>query len=130
MSEPDKAILWARERAARWQDESGGEAGPSYRSGKLDFLLGEEVEGYRAGRAASAERIKALEEAGDLLAWLAKHPEIELSWGDVGDVSECLWRVHVRHGGINDREWRLVDVGHTPTEAITNALALLKEADQ
>ena len=61
MSEPDKAILWARERAARWQDESGGEAGPSYRSGKLDFLLGEEVEGYRAGQAASAERIKALE---------------------------------------------------------------------
>ena len=60
MSEPDKAILWARERAARWQDESGGEAGPSYRSGKLDFLLGEEVEGYRAGQAASAERIKAL----------------------------------------------------------------------
>ncbi len=63
MSEPDKAILWARERAARWQDEGGGEAGPSYRSGKLDGLLGEEVEGYRAGQAASAERIKALEEA-------------------------------------------------------------------
>ena len=63
MSEPDKAILWARERAARWQDEGGGKAGPSYRSGKLDFLLGEEVEGYRAGQAASAERIKALEEA-------------------------------------------------------------------
>jgi hypothetical protein len=121
--------------------------------------------GYRAGQAASAERIKALEhdlmwtdqawesaqesvvygytlmdrqdarikaleEAGDLLAWLAEHPEIELSWGDVGDVSECLWRVHLRHGGINDREWRLVDVGHTPTEALTNARALLKEADQ
>ncbi|MCA2970988.1 MAG: hypothetical protein INH43_20925 [Acidobacteriaceae bacterium] len=62
MTEPDEAILWARERAARWQDENGGEAGPSYRSGKLDFLLGEEVEGYRAGQAASAERIKALEE--------------------------------------------------------------------
>ncbi len=61
MTEPDEAILWARERAARWQDESGGEAGPSYRSGKLDGLLGEEVEGYRAGQAASAERIKALE---------------------------------------------------------------------
>ena len=62
MTEPDEALLWARERAARWQDESGGGAGPSYRSGKLDFLLGEEVEGYRAGQAASAERIKALEE--------------------------------------------------------------------
>ncbi|MCA2970986.1 MAG: hypothetical protein INH43_20915 [Acidobacteriaceae bacterium] len=62
MSEPDEAILWARERAARWQDEGGGLAGPSYRSGKLDDLLGEEVEAYRAGQAASAERIKALEE--------------------------------------------------------------------
>ncbi len=76
MSEPDKAILWARERAARWQDESGGEAGPSYRSGKLDFLLGEEVEGYRAGQAASAERIKALEgllnHAEDLFDWAAQ----------------------------------------------------------
>jgi hypothetical protein len=76
VSEPDKAILWARERAARWQDESGGEAGPSYRSGKLDFLLGEEVEGYRAGQAASAERIKALEgllnHAEDLFDWAAQ----------------------------------------------------------
>ena len=103
MTEPDEAVWFIREREARAQ-------------------------GYRAGQAASAERIKALEEVGDLLAWLAEHPEIELSWGDAGDVSECLWRVHVRHGGINDREWRLVDVGHTPTEALTNARALLKEA--
>jgi len=63
MTEPDEALLWARERAAKWQDEGGGKAGHSYRSGKLDGLLGEEVEGYRAGQAASAERIKALEEA-------------------------------------------------------------------
>lgn len=61
MTEPDEALLWARERAARWQDEGGGEAGPAYRRGGLDFLLGEEVEGYRAGAAASAERIKELE---------------------------------------------------------------------
>ena len=74
MTKPDKAILWARERAARWQDESGGEAGPSYRSGKLDDLLGEEVEGYRAGQAASAERIKALEEEVARLKELALPP--------------------------------------------------------
>jgi hypothetical protein len=87
----------------------------------------------RAALAPFLERIKALEganEGGGLLAWLAEHPELELSWGDVGDVSECLWRVHLRHGGVNDREWRLVDVGHTPTEALTNARNLLKEADQ
>jgi hypothetical protein len=70
------------------------------------------------------------DEAGDLLAWLAEHPEIELSWGDVGDVSEHFWRVHAVSGGINDHEWRLVGSGHTPTEALINARALLKEADQ
>ncbi len=39
------------------------EAGPAYRRGDLDFLLGEEVEGYRAGAAASEARIKELEAA-------------------------------------------------------------------
>jgi hypothetical protein len=63
MTEPDEALLWARERAAQWQDEGGGEAGPAYRRGDLDFLLGEEVEGYRAGAAASEARIKELEAA-------------------------------------------------------------------
>ena len=63
MTEPDEALLWARERAARWQDEGGGEAGPAYRRGDLDFFLGDEVEGYRAGSAASAARIKELEAA-------------------------------------------------------------------
>jgi hypothetical protein len=61
MTKPDEALLWARERAAKWQDEGGGLAGPSYRKGNLDGLLGEEVEGYRAGAAASEARIKALE---------------------------------------------------------------------
>jgi hypothetical protein len=115
MSEPDEALRYAR--------------GQARLGNHRDWL----PEAYRAGQAASAERIKALEEAnegGGLLVWLAEHPELELSWGDFGDVSECLWRVHVRHGGINDREWRLVDVGHTPTEALTNARNLLKEADQ
>ena len=173
MTEPDEALIWARERAkADWlecDDEVGGlhAAAEDFPSGDSDHFEDIEwrAEAYRAGQAASAERIKALEhdlmwtdqawesaqesvvygytlmdrqdarikaleEAGDLLAWLAEHPEIELSWGDVGAVSECLWRVHLRHGGINDREWRLVDVGHTPTEALTNARKLLKEADQ
>jgi len=78
----------------------------------------------------ATERERERVKAGDLLAWLEKHPELELSWGDVGDVSECNWRVHARHGGVNDREWRLVDVGRTPTEALRNARVLLKEDDQ
>ena len=171
MTEPDEATLWAREDWAKIRKAAGGPFqntdAAEIRAGKKDVWgdVTVRAHAYRAGQAASAERIKALEhdlmwtdqawesaqesvvygytlmdrqdarikaleEAGDLLAWLAEHPEIELSWGDVGDVSECLWRVHVRHGGINDREWRLVDVGHTPTEALTNARALLKEADQ
>jgi len=117
MSEPDEALLWARSQVPEYWYEDPGDIEWRARA-------------YRAGQAASAERIKALEEVGGLLAWLAEHPEIELSWGVSGDASECLWRVHSVSGGINDREWRLVDVGHTPTEALTNARNLLKEADQ
>jgi len=85
---------------------------------------------YLAGARMATERERERVKAGDLLAWLEQHPELELSWGDVGDVSECNWRVHARHGGVNDREWRLVDVGRTPTEALRNARVLLKEDDQ
>ena len=134
MSKPDEALMWAREsayqRALEMLDGDEVEALAQLDSEDAGYVIEWLADTYRAGQAASAERIKALEETGDLLAWLAEHPELELSWGDVGDVSECLWRVHVRHGGINDREWRLVDVGHTPTEAMRNARALLKEADQ
>ncbi len=102
MTEPDEAILWARERAAKWQDEGGGKAGPSYRSGKLDGLLGEEVEGYRAGQAASTERIKALEEA----------------------LREVIEDYDWVQGGPGDRDWNVLD------NTIIRARAVLKEADQ
>jgi len=53
MTEPDEALLWAR-------GQNGDPAKPrtvtsSYRAGLM-------AHGYRAGQAASAERIKALEE--------------------------------------------------------------------
>ena len=79
MTEPDEALLWARERAARWQDEGGGEAGPAYRRGDLDFFLGDEVEGYRAGSAASAERIKELEARVAELEWALLETIAEVS---------------------------------------------------
>ena len=129
MTEPDGAILWARERMATRCDEDGfPDLAEGYRRGDRDEALRKDFEAYRAGAVSPWYLAKS--EAGDLLAWLEQHPELELSWGDIGDVSEGNWRVHARHGGVNDREWRLVDVGRTPTEALTNARVQLKEADQ
>ena len=64
MTEPDEAMLWARENLASRCDEDDDPKGAKlYRSGDLDDLIDLTPEAYRAGRAASAERIKALEEA-------------------------------------------------------------------
>ena len=103
MTEPDEALLWARERAAKWQDEGGGLAGPSYRKGNLDGLLGEEGEGYRAGAAASAARIKALEEA---------------LWGALPHLEKCF----THHAWHTERPFE--------PHYIVNIRALLKEGDQ
>ena len=42
----------------------------------------------------------------------------------------CVWRVHRRSGGRNDREWDLIATGATPLEAVTQALALTGQQDQ
>lgn len=101
MTEPDEALLWARERAAQWQDEGGGEAGSAYRRGGLDFLLGEEVEGYRAGAAASEARIKVLEAA-------------------LADTLSGLNYIREFHGTLYGVGW----------ERFKSYRALLKEGDQ
>jgi hypothetical protein len=113
MTEPDEALLWARERAAKWQDEGGGLAGPSYRKGNLDGLLGEELEGYRAGQAASAARIKALEGALSDLFHLCENANEGAFRNGVTDHSNTMDEGEVI-------AWRFMD----------NARALLKEADQ
>jgi hypothetical protein len=69
MTEPDEALIWARERAkADWlecDDETGTlhAAAEDFPSGDSDHFEDIEwrAEAYRAGQAASAERIKALE---------------------------------------------------------------------
>jgi hypothetical protein len=63
MTEPDEALIWARERAARWAEGKRDfvELAPSIRLGKWDLTLKDDADAYRAGQAASAERIKALE---------------------------------------------------------------------
>jgi hypothetical protein len=69
MTEPDEALIWARED---WAKATKGVGGPfqkidaaEIRAGKKDVWgdVTVRAQAYRAGQAASAERIKALEEA-------------------------------------------------------------------
>ena len=63
MTEPDEALLWAREHWATICDEGGfPDEAEAYRRGVKDESLAADALFYRAGQAASAERIKALEE--------------------------------------------------------------------
>jgi len=66
MTEPDEALLWAREDAAQQCEKYGPMPGvdfpAEYRAGLMDVNLDDPIRAYRAGQAASAERIKALEE--------------------------------------------------------------------
>lgn len=54
----------------------------------------------------------------DVLAWLAEHHNLELSY-DGWDTE--AWLVHSVNGGRNDREWKLVSAGRTPALAIAAA---------
>jgi hypothetical protein len=107
MTEPDEALLWARKDYARQRLERG-RSDSKYeaeliRDGAIDLWTSVSVraQAYRAGQAASAERVKALEEAiRRLLA--ASEP-----------VETYTHEVAVRLEG-----------------AVEHAEALLKEADQ
>jgi hypothetical protein len=83
VSEPDEALIWAME-------QSGDDA---------VFSL---ADAYRAGQAASAERIKALE----------------------GALRDVIGDYDWVQGGPGDRDWNVLD------NTIIRARALLKEADQ
>jgi hypothetical protein len=98
--EPDEALLWAREQNAQFWESLAAKGLPPEtvaakglppetvaahvalaRSGGYDSQLEQEaegrrnwLEGYRAGQAASAERIKALEE--DLAIWDSVFPDL------------------------------------------------------
>ena len=77
MTEPDEALIWAREQSVQFWESLAAKGLPPEtiaahvalaRSGGYDCDLENEaegrrnwLEGYRAGQAASAERIKALE---------------------------------------------------------------------
>jgi hypothetical protein len=84
MTEPDEALIWARERAKADWLESSDEVGVLHTAAE-DFPSGDSdhfedvawrAEAYRAGQAASAERIKALE--GELAIWNTEFPASRL----------------------------------------------------
>jgi hypothetical protein len=85
MTEPDEALIWARL-------QNGNPAKPrtitdNYRAGLM-------AHGYRAGQAASAERIKALEEALRPLA------ECEITEPDVPIPDDYGGRYFITYGEI------------------------------
>jgi hypothetical protein len=64
VTEPDEALLYAREHWATICDEDGfPDEANAYRQGWCDESLATDSLFYRAGAAASEARIKALEEA-------------------------------------------------------------------
>jgi len=110
MTEPDEALLWAR-------GQNGDPAKPrtvtsSYRAGLM-------AHGYRAGQAASAERIKALEEA---------IREATRVLEGFADMTVDQWDDDVADGGIV--AWMVIR--QTLKTVVASGLnrALLKEADQ
>jgi hypothetical protein len=122
MHEPDEALLWAREQSVQFWESLAAKGLPPEtvaahvalaRSGGYDSQLEQEaegrrnwLEGYRAGQAASAERIKTLEEALRPLA------ECEITEPDVLIPDDYGARYFITYGEIR------------------RARALLKEADQ
>jgi hypothetical protein len=70
MTEPDEALLWARKRmATRCDEDYFPEVAEAYRRGYRDEFLRDDIEAYRAGAAASADRIKELEARVEELEW-------------------------------------------------------------
>lgn len=52
--EPDEALLWARERTAKWAEERGfAELAEDIRRGKRDRTLRDDAAAYRAGAEAA-----------------------------------------------------------------------------
>lgn len=101
MTEPDEALLWAR-----------GAGMPIYQHHTL-------AEAYRAGAAASAERIKELE---------AAIQQADKRLQDYADMAVDQWNETVADGGIT--AWMVIRQELQTVVAGDLARALLKEPDQ
>ena len=134
MSEPDEALLWAREQLATfWEKAPGVRAADraahinNARSGASDGDLEDAVtgrlhwlDGNRAGAAASAERIKELEARVAAFEW-ALTPSGDTKFAYIGEFKQA-----VEDENVIIIEWTVVK---EIMEAIRK-FALLKDPDQ
>ena len=115
MTEPDEALLWARDAVVRFWSKTDPEFCREVQAGFWDDSdrVKWRVQAYRAGAAASEARIKALEEALSDLLSLCENAAAGAFRNGVTDTSNTIDEGEVI-------AWRFMD----------NARALLKEADQ
>ena len=157
MTEPDEALLYAREHWATICDEDGfSDEAEAYRRGLCDKTLVTDALFYRAGAAASEARIKALEEAlakADEPRWFYADEEASPCHSLEEAVEESIYEIEefgnrllviptarpcatifgvVRILTEDEIEARGDDNPWTFTRCATKAeaIALLKEADQ
>ena len=133
MTEPDEALLWAREQLATFWEKAPGVRDAdravhvnNARSGASDWDLEDAVrgrlhwlDGNRAGAAASAERIKALEARVEAFEW-ALTPSGDTKAAYLGEFKQDVGRKKIVI------EW-------TTVKEIMNKIrsrALLKDTDQ
>jgi uncharacterized protein YgfB (UPF0149 family) len=135
VSEPDEALLWAREQSVQFWESLIAKGLPPEtvaahvalaRSGGYDSQLEQEaegrrnwLEGYRAGQAASAETVKALEEA---------IREAMRRLNEYADMTVDEWDDSVADGGI--MAWMVIRQELKTVVVYRLDRALLKEADQ
>jgi hypothetical protein len=125
MTEPDEALIWAREDLAGEFDVYKPYYAALIRRGGEDASLSASVRAYRAGQAASAERIKALEHIAKAAQRRANdHGEQLLDAYERIKALEAFLR-HLR-------QWDQMNPPMTGDHAAHAASidALLKEADQ
>lgn len=81
--------------------------------------------GQTEGHSAPAE--ESSQQAWD---WLAKHRNLELSYGYGEDEEDTDgWLVHRVRGNVNDREWEQIGAGLTPLAALEAARQFLAPAE-
>ena len=122
MTEPDEALLWAREQAKQLREAPNDptrDLSAEIDVGMHDDELSDMAHGYRAGAAASAERIKALEEGLSMLYDLFTHVKPSAFRNGVTDSTNTIDEGEVQAGLILDRAKALLKEPDEPTDEPT-----------